>query len=273
MDKLMKLDIQMFAETAENETEVDETEVEDVDSTNTVDETDTEVETVTEVADGEEDEKKARTKAYSERLNKEREKIRQEVETEHKNKLNAIAKARNFDSWEELEEYDEQERLRTMGIEDGPEFKTFLNELITKNPIVKEAQAILIKQKEQDKENFLKEQIKLISQIDKSIVTLDDLVKLDRYDEFAKKIDKGYDLVDAYKITYFDKIKTNNIETAKQTVLNNIDSKSHLKSVSGAAGKEIHVPDDIMAMYKKNVPGMSEADIRKHYAKTIGGNE
>lgn len=271
MDKLMKLNIQMFADTAENETEVDETEtdVEEVDSTNT----ETEVETVTDVADGEENEKKARTKAYSERLNNEREKIRKEVETEQKTRLDNIAKARNFDSWEELEEYDEQERLRNMGIEDSSEFKTFLNELITKNPIVKEAQTILTKQKEADKENFLKEQITTISQIDKSIKTLDDLVKLDRYDEFAAKIDKGYDLVDAYKITYFDKIKTNNIEAAKQTVLNNIDSKSHLKSATGVSGKEVHVPEDIMAMYRKNIPGMSDADIRKHYAKTMGGNE
>ena len=220
------------------------------------------------VADG----KKNETKAFSERLNKEREKIRKEIESKQKAKLDAIAKARNFDSWEELEEYDEQDRLARMGIENTDEFKTFIDNLINKNPIVKEAQAILTKQKENERDIFIKEQVTSISKIDSSIKSLDDLVKLDKYDEFADKIDKGYSLVDAYKIVYFDKIKLNEIEKAKQNVLNNIDSKSHMKNATGASGKEVHIPEDIMAMYKKNIPGMSEADIRKHYAKYIGGN-
>lgn len=279
MDKqteLMKLDIQMFAEEADN-TIIDEN-IDDLDvELDTNEETDLNIESETDDstvnANGnEENDKKASTKAYSERLNREREKIRSEIEQESKNKLDAIAKARNFTSWEELEEYDEQERLEKMGIENTAEFKTFLDTLISKNSIVKEAQMILETQKAQDKQRFITEQITAISKIDSSIKTLDDLTTLDRYDEFASKIDKGYTLVDAYKLVYFDKLKSGDIEKAKQTAINNIDSKSHMKSTQGASGNDIHVPAEIIAMYKKNIPGMSDADIRKHYARTMGGN-
>lgn len=283
----MKLNIQMFADEADNASDIDtdndtdlynEKDIVDNDETDVdldnVDTEDTE-EDESSIADGKKSKKskKAETKAFSERLNKERERIRLELEAEQKAKLDAIARARNFESWEELEEYDEQERLARFGVEDTDEFKLFIDDLISKNPIVKEAQAILAQQREKEKETFIKEQITAISQIDNSIKSLDDLVKIDRYDDFKDKVDKGYSLVDAYKIIYFDKIKLNEIEAAKQNVLNNIDSKSHMKNATGASGKEIHIPEDVMAMYKKNIPNMSEAEIRKHYAKYIGGNE
>lgn len=222
------------------------------------------------VEDTEQDEKKARTKEYSERLNKEREKIRAEIEFQQQSKLNAIAKTRGFDTWDELEEYSERERLEHIGVTDHDGFKSLMEEMIQKNPTVKQAQEILAKQEQERRDSFVKEQIKEINSFDTDIKTIDDLTRLDRYDDLIKKVEKGYDLVDAYKLVYFDKVKNKEVESTKQKVLNNLESKEHLKTVSGGAAKEIHVPADIMAMYKKNIPSMSEADIRKHYAKMNG---
>lgn len=270
-NKFLELDIQKFADVADNtseEDDIDEFAIEDENIDNNTEDTGT--------ANSKEldnEDKKASTKAYSERLNNERKKMKEEIESEFKEKLNSIAKARNFESWEELEEYDEHERLEKMGVEDPDQFKEYLNTLITNNPIVKKAQEVLSKREQEERDEFISGQIKEINKLDDTIKTIDDLAKIDRYDEFTKKIDKGYSLTDAYKLVYFDKIKTTDIEAAKQTVLNNIDSKSHLKSTTGNSGKEIYVPEDIMAMYKKNIPNMSEADIRKHYAKMVGGNE
>ena len=84
--------------------------------------------------------------------------------------------------------------------------------------------------------------------------------------------EKGYSLSDAYKVVYYDKLKTKEIESVKQDTLLKIDSKSHMKTASGNSSKEIHVPDDIMAMYKRNTK-LTDEQIRKHYAKEIGGNE
>ena len=275
MDEL-ELNIQMFAEEADNDSDEvitadTDTNLDDVTADENNDESD-----VTVNASGESD-KKSPTKLYSERLNKERDKIRNElrseVEKENKAKLDAIAKSRNFESWDELEEYDEAEKITQLGISDSNEFKSLLDTLISKNPIVKEAQDILLKQKKAENEKFLKNEVLAISKVDSSIKTFDDLVNLDKYDELLNKVNAGYSLSDAYKLLYFDKIKSVDINAAKQEVLTGLDSKSHLKTASGNAGKEIHVPEDILAMYKKNIPGMSDADIRAHYAKSIGGIE
>lgn len=227
-------------------------------------------ETVIDAVEDTEDEKKARTKEYSERLNKEREKIRAEIESQQQTKLDAIAKTRGFDTWDELEEYSERERLEHIGVTDHDGFKSLMEEMIQKNPTVRQAQEILAKQEQERRDSFVKEQIKEINSFDTDIKTIDDLTRLDRYDDLVKKVEKGYDLVDAYKLVYFDKVKNKEVESTKQKVLNNLESKEHLKTVSGGAAKEIHVPADIMAMYKKNIPSMSEADIRKHYAKMNG---
>ena len=271
MDKLMKLNIQMFAEEADNATEdfVEEavdTEIADGNEVNTE-------ETVVTENDSEEviDEKKLKTKAFSKRLNEEREKIRLEIEYEQNKKLDQIAKGRGFESWSELEEYSEKERIERLGVTDEEGFRSLLDELVAKNPTVQKAQQLLAQQEEERKVEFIKTQVKEINNLDSDIKTFDDLTKLDKYDEFAEKVEKGYTLADAYKLVYFDKLQNKATLSTKQQVLNNIDSKSHMKTASGNSATEIHIPSDIMAMYKKNLPKLSEAEIRKHYANYMRG--
>lgn len=278
MNKRMKFNIQKFAEEADNALYTDEIDITNEEVENlpeSIDEN-TEYED-TDNADSEEsledidevEEKVSKTKAYSERLNKDREKLRLELEKEAQAKLDAIAKARNFDSWAELEEFDQTEKITGMGIDNPDEFKKMINDLIINNPIVQEAQKVLNKQKKEDQEVYIKTQISEINKLDNGIKTINDLVKLDKYDEFTEKLDKGYSLVDAYKLTYFDKIKNNVEEDAKQNTLTNLESKSHLKNISGKGSKDVYVPDEIMATYKKNMPDMSEEEIRKHYSRAI----
>ena len=282
MNKRMKFNIQKFAEEADNAFDEDVIEIinEEVDNLPESNDKNSEEED-TETADSEEsledidevEEKVSKTKAYSERLNKDRENIKNELklelEREAQAKLDAIAKARNFDSWAELEEFDQTERITGMGIDDPNEFKKMINDLIVNNPIVQEAQKVLNKQKKEDQEVYIKTQISEINKLDNSIKTINDLVKLDKYDEFTEKLDKGYSLVDAYKLTYFDKIKNNVAEDTKQNVLTNLESKSHLKNTAGKGSKDVYVPDEVMATYKKNMPDMSEEEIRKHYSHAI----
>ena len=270
MDKLMKLNIQMFAEEADNATEdfVEEAvDTEIADGEEIVEET-IEEETIEEEIV---DEKKIRTKAFSERLNQEKRKMEEAIRQEQENKLNAIAKSRGFDSWEELEAYDEQQKLERLGVVDHDEFKSLLDEIVSKNPTVKKAQEILKQQEEERKNVYIKTQIAEISALDSDIKTIDDLVKLDRYDEFKTRLDKGYELADAYKAVYFDKIKMRDAESVKQRTLNNLENKSHLKTAGGKSSTDVHIPSDILAMYKKNLPKLTEAEIRKHYAKYVKG--
>ena len=278
-EELIKLNIQLFAEEADNDTDIADSELEEdviEDEVDEVEET-SEEDLVENVEEEEEEEiptksKKDTTKEYSNRLKKEREIIRVEEEKNALARMERFAKNRGFDSVEEMEEYDENDRLQKIGVTDKDTFKRYVDESISNNPTVIEAQKIIDAQKQKDKEIYVKEQIAQISELDNSIKSLDDLAELDKYDEYIEKVKSGMTFVDAYKVIYFDKIATKRSEVAKTEALKNINSKKHMKSVSGSGTpNNITVPADIFAMYKKNIPSMTDADIRKHYAKSIGG--
>lgn len=278
-EELIKLNIQLFAEEADNDTDFADSDIEEDVIEDEVDDTeDTSEEN--EVDNLEEEEvkeipaksKQDTTKEYSERLKKEREKIRVEEEKTALVRMEKFAKNRGFESIEEMEEYDETERLQKIGVTDRDVFKKYVDDSISTNPTVIEAQKIIDAQKQRDKELYVKEQIAQISELDDSIKSLDDLAELDKYDDYIEKVKAGMTFVDAYKVIYFDKLATKRSEAAKTEALKNINSKKHMKSTSGSGTpNNITVPADIFAMYKKNIPSMTDADIRKHYAKSIGG--
>lgn len=273
--KSVDFDIQRFADEAANETEdvKEEIPTETVDTDNASGEEDVQfTDGTTNVEESDEDEeevKRKTTKAFSERLKQEKklleQQIREEKDRESNEKLDKIAKSRGFDSWKELEEYDKKEKLQTMGITDPDTFNTVLEEAISNNPIVQEAKQVLESQKQKEQDAIITEAITEISKVDPDIKSIKDLIALDNYEEFYALVQKGYSLPDAYKIFAFDKITGKKADSAAQNAIRNIDSKGHLKTVSGNKTNEAIVPDEILAFYKKNMPDMSDEDIRKHY--------
>ncbi len=248
----------------------DEVNVDDADDNNDeVGELDDANETSDDSEEPEVDEKKQRTKEYSDRLKKDREKIALEAEKKAQERLERIAKARGFESWDELENTANNEKLEEIGISDPKEFRNIIDSLVSEHPLLKEAQKVLEKQQEKEREAFIAEEIKRISTVNPNIKSFDDVLDLDRWDDISTKLDRGYTLADAYTAVYFDDIRKGTADNAQQDALKKITSKSHMKTASGGAAKEIHVPADIMATYKKNLPEMTDAQIREHYAKSI----
>jgi len=214
-----------------------------------------------------------KTKAFSERLKKERERIQIESNAKMKKDMDSIAVARGFKDWEELEAQANKETLEGSGINNPEAFDAYMTEKISKNPVVVEAQKIIDAQRAKDKEEIMKSAIAEINAIDPDIKSADDLTHLDNYDELLVKMKQGNTLVDAYKLVAFDKINSNKVNNATEDVIANIDSKSHMKGISGNKSDHVVVPDDIMAMYRKNIPGMTDDEIRKDYAKHMEGGK
>lgn len=279
----MKLNIQMFADTADNDSDEeiknDETSVntENAGSEEKIEFTDGQPDNSGKNSDEDpkvkEEEKKITTKAFSERLKREKQKIEQTAEQKRLEEMDKIAIARGFKNWKELDEFTQNERLETLGIKDAGAFNAFVDDAISKNPVVLEAKRIIESQKEREQEAVLNDAINEINKIDSDIKTINDLIQLENYDEFYELIEKGYRLPDAYKIIAFDKLSSKRAASAAQNVITNIDSKGHLKTTTGAKTKEIVVPDEVLASYRKNMPTMTEQEIREHYAKFVGGNK
>lgn len=213
---------------------------------------------------------KDKTKEYSDRLKKDREAIRKEIEKEQSEKLERIAKSRGFDSWEELEEYSNNQQLEELGVEDKDAFNKYIDNVINNNPEILRARKIIAEQEKRESERKLDEEIKQISELDASIKTLDDLINHPSYNNIVKRVQKGASVLDAYKLENFDMLTNRATDAAVQNVYNNVNNKRHMQTVSGSTTSDVVVPNEIYAMYKKNVPTWTDEQIRKHYAKEIG---
>lgn len=215
--------------------------------------------------------KKDNTKAFSERLKREKLKIEKEFANKKQAEMDQIAISRGFKNWKELETYSQKERLEAMGIQNTDDFNKYVEEIVAKSPIIEEARRVLESQKQKEEQAMITEAISQISAVDPDIKSLDDLIKLDNYDEFYGLVEKGYSIPDAYKIVAFDKITARKVDSATENVITNANSKNHMKPISGGKSREISVPQEVLATYRKNMPHMSEQEIREHYSKFVGG--
>ena len=259
-EKLMKLNIQLFADEADND--VDDYSIELTDGSDAATDNDTPVD---------------KTKAFSERLRVKTEEARKtakaEAEKDYLDKLNSVARQQGFDSWEELETASTKQAMRDLGVDEDDEdkFQKLVNNAIDKNPDVIKAKEIIRQSEEEKKQQALNAEINLIHSLDESISSIDDIAALDNVKDILSLTERGYSLYDAYRLCNLDKIMATRAESAKKNALNDVDSKGHLRTSTGGAGKTVHVPKDTYEMYKRNMPKWSDAQIREHYAKSLEG--
>lgn len=252
--EFMKLNIQLFAEEAAN---ADETESENVDDVELDgDDADTKVD----------DTPIDKTKAFSERLKTKTE----EIEKSYQDKLNSVAKQQGFKNWDEFEKATEKQTMEELGVQDQEKFQRFVNNAIDKNPDVIKAREIIKKSEESERERALNADLEKISKLDKTIKTMDDLAKQENVQEIIDRLKRGYTLYDAYCLTNMSKIQADTLDAAKQNAIDDVNSKSHMKTSTGGNGKTTYVPKDVYEMYRRNMPKWSDEQIRDHYSKTMG---
>lgn len=267
----LRMNIQLFAEEADNADADNATDATDAGSDDNENVTFTDGDAGNESSDASSASKKDNTKAFSERLKREKLKIEKEFADKKQAEMDQIAISRGFKNWKELETYSQKERLEAMGIQNTDDFNKYVEEIVAKSPIIEEAKRILESQKQKEEQAMITDAISQISAVDPDIKSLDDLIKLENYDEFYGLVEKGYSIPDAYKIVAFDKITARKVDSATENVITNANSKNHMKPLSGGKSREISVPQDILATYRKNMPNMSEQEIREHYSKFVGG--
>ena len=265
----LRMNIQLFAEEADNADNMSD--ATDAGSDYNENITFTDGDASNESSDASNVSKKDNTKAFSERLKREKLKIEKEFANKKQAEMDQIAISRGFKNWKELETYSQKERLEAMGIQNTEDFNKYVEEIVAKSPIIEEARRVLESQKQKEEQAMITEAISQISAVDPDIKSLDDLIKLENYDEFYGLVEKGYSIPDAYKIVAFDKITARKVDSATENVITNANSKNHMKPISGGKSREISVPQEVLATYRKNMPYMSEQEIREHYSKFVGG--
>ena len=113
--------------------------------------------------------------------------------------------------------------------------------------------------------------VEKIHELDDSISSLEDLMEHPNYEAMLEKVKNGSNLVDAYKLVNFDLLMGKSSKEGAERTYKNVTNKSHIRTTSGGATNDVHVPSDVMAMYKKNMPSWTEEQIKKHYASAVKG--
>lgn len=167
------------------------------------------------------------------------------------------------DQQEYLESYS-KETLKSNGLDEN-----IIQKMIDNNPIMQEAKRVTELANKERGETQLRESLKQISELNSDIKSFEDLAKLPNRSEIDDLvINKGYTLVDAYKLVNFDELLGKKTAVAKQQAINAVKGKAHLVSTDGTGSDDVVVPSDVMEQYKLFLPNATLSEIKKHYAKT-----
>ena len=238
--------------------------------------------------DGRDREKDAQFAAARRRAEADFQKKLDAQKEESENKINEILSSlhiedpytgKEISSVKEFEDYKNkvsEEEISTQ-LENSGITRDTIDKLISEHPAVKRAAEI--EQKLGEEERTAKEaaiskaieaDIKAISEIDPDIRTMEDISAADTEGKILELVKKGYSLKDAYIVSNYEKISEKKETAARQSAMNEINSKTHLGRTAGGGRNTLaEVPADIRAQYLYMNPEMSDEDIQKDYNRYL----
>ena len=177
-------------------------------------------------------------KRYSERLNNDRQKIRTDVENQYKSKLSKILGVEIKDLTEEA-------------INEALKIK------IEDSDVVKEANKVIEANNAKLVQEALDANISKIKALNPDIDSAEKLCQHPQYDKIKEKIDKGYELYDAY----ISVVGFNNNSNAGNPVKKSIDSKtiSYIQPET--------ISDATLTYYQKAFPNKTKEEIIAMYRR------
>ena len=177
-----------------------------------------------------------------------------------------------YDAWRQQADIEKKSAmLKKSGMSEG-EFETFvanLPEVKSAREMKAQAEEVLKQAQAENARVKVNEQIAEISKLDPSIKSLDDLRAMENYNELYDRVKRGQSLVEAYKLTNFDRLTKASADTARQATLNSVAGKSHLDKTSTRGTGASAVPAGIAEMYRMLNPNATDAEIQKHYNKQL----
>lgn len=145
-----------------------------------------------------------------------------------------------------------------------------LDRMIANNPTVKQAQRVIDRVQMEEGERAMNEAIAEISRLDPSVTDAASLANHPNAQAFNALVNKGYALVDAFRLANFDTLTGKKAAAAKQQAMNNVNGKNHLATTPiGGGGDDVHVPDETMGWYRKAFPDWTKQQIIADYKKRM----
>lgn len=108
-----------------------------------------------------------------------------------------------------------------------------------------------------------------ISKLDPTITDLDSLLKSENGQKIYELTRKGNSLVDSYKLANLDKLTQRASAAARAQKQVSDQSRQHLKPTQSRGQGSVEVPAAQAAMYRKLIPGITDAEIRRSYKEYL----
>lgn len=196
------------------------------------------------------------------------------------NQMNSFAKSKGFNSWEEMQAEEsnkkfEEERGKILAESaDDPvsAIQKLVDLTLQNHPMVKQIEMQRQAEEQRQAAEFMNKSVQaLVKRFpDSGIKSLDDIYELDNGAEIIELWKRGIPLDDAFAVKNIGKITSQKSAAAKQSALNSINAKSHLKGTHQSAGSEssdIEIPRETYSTYKVMFPNWTPKQIKEHYAK------
>lgn len=163
----------------------------------------------------------------------------------------------------------QQDRLATeKEMKDNGIDPSILDKVISNNPIIKEAQAVIANSQMQEAERRLQSELEEIKKLDPTIKTVADIPNMD---QIVNMVKGGVTFLNAYKVANLDSVVNNAKASARQTAINQVRGKAHMTGIDSLADNntDLEVPTAELSMYKEMFPNKSVEEIKKLYNTTI----
>lgn len=172
---------------------------------------------------------------------------------------------------EEFEQYkkgraDEKRRSiqRKAGMSDA-EFDGFI-ESLPEVQAAKQAQAAAEKAAQETRQAQaqarIDEEIAEIGKLNPEIKALADLTKRPEYGEIYRKVQRGYTLLDAYKLANLDALTSRAREAGKQQARNAADGKTHMGKTKSRGAGDVELTQEELAQFRIFNPAATEDEVR-----------
>lgn len=112
-----------------------------------------------------------------------------------------------------------------------------IQSIVNENPVVKQAKEIIEKTKLEEGKRILQEQISEISKLDGSIKEVSDLFNQESYQEIDRLVNKGLDLVSAFKLANYDRLTSNTADSARNEAVQKMSANAQASPGSLAGGE------------------------------------
>ena len=176
-----------------------------------------------------------------------------------------ITSKAEFDAYKQAFEQDQRAKILKRSGMNEAQFNAFIQSI----PEVRKAKEAETAANRARAEIKVQEQLTEIRKLNPNIQTVRDLAGMETYPKLYEMVQRGYDLADAYRLANFAELSKREAGAARQSAINAVKSKSHLAPVAERSGTaEIVVPEETKQLYRQLNPGVTDDEIKRHYAKS-----